>query len=161
MFPEQELDVKEVIDLLREKNLTIATAESCTGGLIGAELVNVPGASDVYGFGFITYANEAKEKILGVRKETLSTVGAVSPETAEEMARGAARAAGSDLAVSVTGIAGPGGGSPEKPVGLVYIGLYDRGNVIVEKCLFSGDRTKIRNQTRDTAISLILRALRG
>ncbi len=161
MLSSKEPDVREVIDLLREKSLTIATAESCTGGLIGAELVNVPGASDVYGYGFITYANEAKEKILGVKRETLSTVGAVSPETAEEMARGAAYAAGSDLAVSVTGIAGPGGGSPEKPVGLVYIGLYDRGNVIVKKCLFSGDRKEIRNQTRDTALSLILRALRG
>jgi nicotinamide-nucleotide amidase len=112
-----------VVRLLREKSMRLATAESCTGGLIANRITNVPGASEVFSCGFVTYANEAKVSQLGVSDETLTDFGAVSGEVAKEMAAGALRATGADIAVSVTGIAGPGGGSEEKPVGTAWIGL--------------------------------------
>ncbi len=148
-----------VVELLRQKNKTLATAESCTGGMIGSAITSVPGASEVYGFGFITYANEAKEQILGVRRETLAAHGAVSPETAAEMAAGAKRVSGADIAVAVTGIAGPGGGTPEKPVGLVYVGLASERGVRTVKLNLSGDRERVRTRTVLNALDAVRRAL--
>ena len=114
----------EVAKLLEQKKLHVTTSESCTGGLIAGTLVNVPGISAWFGEGYVTYSNEAKVKLLGVSHETLATYGAVSAETAEEMAKGAANVADADASVAVTGIAGPDGGTVEKPVGLVYIGCF-------------------------------------
>lgn len=141
-----------VADLLLERKLTMTTAESCSGGLLAARMINVPGVSEVFKAGFITYANEAKQNLIGVREETLQQYGAVSSQTAEEMARGAARTAGADVAVSITGIAGPDGGTPEKPVGLVYIGCYVQGSVQVEEYHFSGSRMKIRESVTASAL---------
>ena len=112
-----------VVELLKGKKMTVTTAESCTAGLLAGRIMNVAGASEVYEEGYITYANRAKSKLLGVKEETLEAYGAVSEQTAREMAEGAAKAAGADAALAVTGIAGPGGGTKEKPVGLVYIVL--------------------------------------
>jgi len=111
------------VQALQQKGLTVATAESCTGGFVSKRITEVPGSSEVFGFGMVTYANEAKMKLLGVQEETLRQYGAVSAQTAAEMAAGARALSGADIALSVTGIAGPGGGSTEKPVGLVYIGV--------------------------------------
>ncbi len=144
----------ELVALLKERGLTLATAESCTGGLIGAEITSVPGASEVYGFGFVTYANEAKEALLGVRRDTLLAHGAVSPETAREMAVGAREKSGADVAVSVTGIAGPGGGTPEKPVGLVYVGVSTAEGTRAERLGLSGSRDEIRAAARENALLL-------
>ena len=149
-----------VVDTLKKKGLTVATAESCTGGLIGKMITEVSGASEVYGFGFITYANEAKMQLLGVKKETLDTFGAVSEETAREMAEGARRASGSDIAVSVTGIAGPGGGTEEKPVGLVYIGVNDKLGTEVFRFVQHGDRERVRNKSALCALDIILKRIR-
>lgn len=149
-----------VVDALKKKGLTVATAESCTGGLIGKMITEVSGASEVYGFGFITYANEAKMQLLGVKKETLDTFGAVSEETAREMAEGARRASGSDIAVSVTGIAGPGGGTEEKPVGLVYIGVSDKLGTEVFRFVQHGDRERVRNKSALCALDIILKRIR-
>lgn len=145
-----------VCRLLKEKDKTVATAESCTGGLIGEKLTNVSGVSEHYGFGFITYANEAKEGLIGVNKSTLDAYGAVSSQTACEMARGALEKSGADIAVSVTGIAGPGGGTDEKPVGLVYIGLaVKNGCCEAYKNIFGGTRTDVRQRAANTALNII------
>ena len=117
--------------------------------------MNVPGASNVYKEGYITYSNEAKEKLLGVEHSTLESVGAVSPETAEQMARGAARQADADAALSVTGIAGPDGGTPGKPVGLVYVGCCVRGKTRVEEFRFTGNRSKNRDYAVVRALTLL------
>lgn len=146
---------KEVADLLARKNYTMTTAESCTGGMLAARMVNVPGVSGVFNAGFITYANEAKQKLVGVKQETLKTYGAVSRETAGEMAEGAAKAAGAMVAVSTTGIAGPDGGTPEKPVGLVYIGCYVDGKLAVKEYHFSGNRMEVRESTVEAALVLL------
>lgn len=141
--------------LLMKKKYTMTTAESCTGGMIAARMVNAPGVSAVLKSGFITYANEAKEELLGVSHDTLEKYGAVSRETAEEMAEGAAKAAHTDAAVAVTGIAGPDGGTKEKPVGLVYIGVNVRGNVEVREYHFSGSRQKIRESVTAAALTFL------
>lgn len=141
--------------LLIQKKYTMTTAESCTGGMIAARMVNAPGVSAVLKSGFITYANEAKEELLGVSHDTLEKFGAVSRETAEEMAEGAAKAAHTDAAVAVTGIAGPDGGTKEKPVGLVYIGVNVRGNVEVREYHFSGSRQKIRESVTAAALTFL------
>ncbi len=141
--------------LLIQKKYTMTTAESCTGGMIAARMVNAPGVSAVLKSGFITYANEAKEGLLGVSHDTLEKFGAVSRETAEEMAEGAAKAAHTDTAVAVTGIAGPDGGTKEKPVGLVYIGVNVRGNVEVREYHFSGSRQKIRESVTAAALTFL------
>ncbi len=148
---------QKLYELLKSKGLKIATAESCTGGLIGGALTAVPGMSECYGFGVVTYANEAKEKLLGVKAETLETVGAVSPETAREMAQGALELSGADIAVSVTGIAGPGGGTAQKPVGLVYIGIASKtAEPQAYRNLFSGSRDEVRSSTVCRAIELVM-----
>lgn len=141
--------------LLMKKKYTMTTAESCTGGMIAARMVNAPGVSAVLKSGFITYANEAKEELLGVSHDTLEKFGAVSRKTAEEMAEGAAKAAHTDAAVAVTGIAGPDGGTKEKPVGLVYIGVNVRGNVEVREYHFSGSRQKIRESVTAAALTFL------
>ena len=145
----------EVAELLEQKKLHVTTAESCTGGLIAGSLVNVPGISKWFGEGYVTYSNEAKEKLLGVSRETLTTCGAVSAETAGGMARGAADAAGVNVAVAVTGIAGPDGGTAEKPVGLVYMGCFCKGELCVEKHIFAGDRAQVRAQSVQAALQLL------
>ena len=144
-----------VVELLKQKNFTVTTAESCTAGKLAGRIMNVAGASEVYNEGYITYANAAKEKLLGVKHETLETFGAVSEETAREMAMGAAKEAGADAALSVTGIAGPGGGTPEKPVGLVYIGCYVQGEVYVKKCQFTGNRERNRDSSVVQALTFL------
>jgi len=133
------------LDILKERGLKLTTVESCTGGLLGARLVDVPGASAVFTHGFITYSNEAKQQLVDVPAEILQQYGAVSPQTAQAMAEGAIKATGAEVALSVTGVAGPDGGSEEKPVGLVYVGCCVNGNTHVREYRFKGNRTKIRN----------------
>lgn len=146
---------KAVVDLLLANHLTICTVESCTGGLLAARLINVPGVSEVFKAGYITYSNKAKRRLLGVKKTLLIKHGAVSEQVAKEMARGAALASKADVTVSVTGIAGPGGGTEEKPVGLVYMGCSVCGRITVKKCQFSGSRGKIRENAVSAALSLM------
>ena len=149
-----------LLALYRERSLMIATAESCTGGLIAACLTEVPGASDVVERGFVTYSNEAKTELLGVPPALIARAGAVSKEVAEAMARGAIETSRADVAVSVTGVAGPGGGSAEKPVGLVHFGLCRRGHgVRSEHRIFSGDRAAVRLKTLARALDLLRSAL--
>jgi len=151
----------EIAARLTEAGLTLAAAESCTGGLLSARIVDRPGSSAYFMEGIVSYSNRAKAARLGVREETLARYGAVSAETAAEMAAGAARTAGTDIGISTTGVAGPDGGTPEKPVGLVYIGLCVRGQVSAERCLFGGDRSAVREQTVDRALELLRAALAG
>lgn len=156
----EETTIEMVVgDLLIKNNLKISTAESCTGGMIASRLVSVPGISDVFLEGAVTYANEAKVRTLNVKEETLKKYGAVSEETAREMAEGMAKRTGSDIAVVTTGIAGPGGGTKEKPVGLVYIGLYYKGEVYVYKNVFNGNRQKVRTKATVTALDMVRRKI--
>ena len=148
-----------VVKKLKDAGMTVTTVESCTGGLLSATLVDVSGASDVFYQGVVTYANEAKVRLVGVKEATLQAHGAVSEETAREMAEGGAKAANADAALAVTGIAGPGGGTKEKPVGLVYIGCYVNGKTIVKKNLFTGNRREVREQAVETALKLLLECL--
>ena len=148
-------------DLLLEKKKTIAVAESCTGGLIASYLVANSGISDSFMEACVTYTNDAKVRRLGVSPQTLDEFGAVSSQTAEEMAMGIAKTAGADIGLSTTGIAGPGGGSDKKPVGLVYIGLYYKGKVTSIKRVFSGDRRKIRERAARTALNEVRQLLEG
>lgn len=143
---------EKLVSLLQENKMIITTVESCTGGLVASKIVNVSGASGVFKEGFITYANSAKESYAGVLKETLDRYGAVSSQVAMEMAYGAAEKTGADVAVSVTGIAGPDGGTKEKPVGLVYIGCYVNGKTEFQECHFTGDRLKIREDSVRAAL---------
>ena len=154
MEPAKTLE-EEVVELLARKHLTVTTAESCTGGLIAGTLINAAGASDVLNEGYVTYSNEAKERLVHVSHETLERYGAVSAQTAQEMAEGAARAAGADAALSATGIAGPGGGTVEKPVGLVYIGCCLNGRTVVKECRFNGTRMENRLWTVETALTML------
>ncbi len=145
--------------LLTEGGLTISCAESCTGGLLSQRLTSVPGASKCFMNSIITYSNESKEEFLGVKHSTLEKHGAVSEETALEMAEGIRRVSGTDVGISITGIAGPDGGTEEKPVGLVYIGISCMGATEVHKCLFTGGRDKIRYNTSTKALDIIRRIL--
>lgn len=156
MLPRTTLDdAAALLDLLRAQGLTIVTAESCTGGLVAAALTAVPGSSDVVTGGIVTYSNAMKTRLLGVPEGVLSSVGAVSEACAHRMAIGAIRATGAGLAVSVTGIAGPGGGSAEKPVGLVYIGAARHGGPeVVKRHVFPGDRAAVRAATVAAALHL-------
>jgi nicotinamide-nucleotide amidase len=159
LFPEHLITLAEnILSAARHKNLRIVTAESCTGGLISACLTSVPGASDVFDRGFITYADDAKMAQLSVDRKTINDFGAVSPETAIEMADGALLASHADIAVSVTGIAGPAGGSPEKPVGTVYIAATnrrDRNTHILLKSNFTGDRAAVRLASLEAALKAL------
>ena len=151
---------KVCLDKLSEKKLKIAFAESCTGGTLSGMLTALPGASEVLGYSFVTYANEAKEKILGVKHETLESFGAVSFETAKEMAAGARRVSGADIALSITGIAGPGGGSEEKPVGLVYIGVCDKNGCESMRFIHSGDRERVRTKSALCALDIAIKRIK-
>lgn len=144
-----------VVELLQANGLTVTCAESCTGGLLSARLINVPGVSEIYKTGLVTYSNKAKRKLLGVKKSTLQKYGAVSQQTAEEMAKGAAALTKADVAVAVTGIAGPDGGTKEKPVGTVYIACAVKGKVAVKKHQFAGNRSKVREATVSEALVLM------
>lgn len=148
-----------VVKLLQKYNLTVTTAESCTGGLVAGRIVNVPGASEVFNEGFITYSNKAKRKQLDVSKSTLKKYGAVSEQTAREMATGGVFATDADACVAVTGIAGPDGGTEEKPVGLVYIATYMKDKVEVVNYQFKGNRAKIREQAVVKALDLLRRSI--
>ncbi|MGI6343750.1 MAG: competence/damage-inducible protein A [Bacillota bacterium] len=141
-------------ELLRRQRRTITVAESCTGGLISSAITSVPGSSDYYERGFVTYSNQAKADLLGVSPETLARHGAVSEECAREMARGARSAAGADIAVAVTGIAGPSGGTPEKPVGTVYIAIVGPAGEQVHRLALRGDRQRIQERTAKSALNL-------
>ena len=154
--------LEEVVGkLLLEKKLTLAVGESCTGGLIGHRITNVPGSSEYFLGGVVAYAYEAKERLLDVKHNTLYEHGAVSPETAIEMARGARWALGADIGVSVTGIAGPGGGMPGKPVGLVYIALSARDAERVERFVWDGDREGNKALSAEAALSILIEYLSG
>lgn len=146
---------KSVADLAKANGLTITCAESCTGGLLSARLVNIPGISDIYKSGVVTYSNKAKRRFLGVKKSTLQKYGAVSEKTAEEMAKGASVMLKADVAAAVTGIAGPEGGTPEKPVGLVYIACHVKGKTTVREYRFFGNRSQIRESAVSAALSLM------
>jgi nicotinamide-nucleotide amidase len=147
---------RKLIEICASRRQSIVTAESCTGGLIAGALTDLAGASNVFERGFITYSNEAKIETLGLAKEMLESHGAVSAEAAEAMAEGALGHSHADFAVSVTGIAGPGGGTAAKPVGLVYIGLARRGGAVFHyKCLFKGDRSDVRMQAVEEALKLL------
>ena len=152
-------DAQILIKKLQEKGYTITTAESCTGGMISSTLVDVSGASSVINECHVTYSNEAKVKYLGVLKETLDKYGAVSEQTAYEMASGATKLANADVAIAVTGLAGPTGGTKDKPVGLVYIACNICGDIKVDRYVFKGDRLSIRQQTTRTAITNMLEGL--
>lgn len=145
-------DIRQIIDTLRENGLRLATAESCTGGLLAAAVTDIPGASDVFDCGVVSYSNAIKAQVLSVSTDVLAEVGAVSHQTAQAMAKGVRSLAGADIALSTTGIAGPGGGSKEKPVGLVYIGLADREKSSSTENHFSGSREDVRSQTVAAAL---------
>lgn len=155
-----ETTIEEVLGgWLVKNNLTIATAESCTGGMVAAKLINYPGISESLIEGIVTYSNESKMKRIGVKPETLQNFGAVSSEVAAEMAEGVAKTSGSDIGISTTGVAGPGGGTAEKPVGLVYIGIYFRGKTYTKKLNLNGNRQKIRERATINLLDELRRVL--
>ena len=147
--------MKKLIQMLERRGLRVATAESCTGGLIAKILTDTPGASAVFEGGAVTYSNALKQSLLGVRTETLDFYGAVAGQTAEEMAAGIRAISGADIAVSTTGVAGPDGGSVSKPVGTVYIGVSTAARTYSRGFLFAGNRTQIRRQTAKMAFRLL------
>lgn len=153
--------VAAIIRQAAAQSLTLGLAESCTGGLIAKWLTDPAGASAAFLGGVVAYANSVKEKVLGVRAETLAKYGAVSAETAREMASGARRVLGVDLALSITGIAGPAGGSPEKPVGTVWIGLADGTGTRAEQFRFDGERSLVRARAAEAALELLWQELAG
>lgn len=146
---------ENLVALLRARGMTCATAESCTGGGVGALVTSVAGSSDVFAGGVISYSNEVKRRVLGVSAGALEEFGAVSAQVAAQMAEGARRLLGVDFAVSLTGIAGPGGGSDEKPVGLVWFGLASAEGVRTEKAIFRGDRADVRRQAAVHALGML------
>jgi nicotinamide-nucleotide amidase len=149
-------DAATLLDACRAKQVKLATAESCTGGLIAAVLTAIAGSSDVVERGFVTYSNEAKTELLGVPAELIRSVGAISEPVAQRMAEGALQRSHADIVVSVTGVAGPGGGSADKPVGLVCFGLAHRGHdTVSERHVFPGDRTAIRLAAVQKAFALM------
>jgi nicotinamide-nucleotide amidase len=154
---------RSLLDLCRSRKLTIATAESCTGGLVAGALTDIPGSSDVIDRGFVTYSNEAKHAMLGVETTTLAAFGAVSKETATQMAVGALERAGVDLAVAITGIAGPGGAVPGKPVGLVHFAVAARdGRITHRECRFGAiGRSAVRQSSVLEALRMLMEMARG
>ena len=154
---------RSLLDLCRSRKLTIATAKSCTGGLVAGALTDIPGSSDVIDRGFVTYSNDAKRAMLGVEASTLATFGAVSKETATQMAVGALERAGVDLAVSITGIAGPGGAVPGKPVGLVHFAVAARdGRITHRECRFGAiGRSAVRQRSVIEALRMLMEMARG
>lgn len=146
---------KKAVELIKKLGMNISTAESCTGGMIASRLIDVPGVSEIFREGIVSYSNDAKMKRLGVKKETLEKYGAVSEETAREMVMGL----DSDIAVATTGIAGPDGGTPEKPVGLVYIGIRVKNDIYIEKRFFNGDRMKVRERAVSQSLFSLIKIL--
>ncbi|MBM3586913.1 MAG: nicotinamide-nucleotide amidohydrolase family protein [Alphaproteobacteria bacterium] len=163
MLPDATLDqARGLLAQMDAKGMTLATAESCTGGLIAAALTAIAGSSSVVMAGFVTYANDAKQKLVGVRPETLAAQGAVSEDVAREMAEGARARAAVSLALSCTGVAGPGGATSGKPVGLVFIGCArDGAATLVERHVFPGDRAAVRAATVAAALDLAARRIAG
>lgn len=159
----QDEDALEMLvgRLLKRQNLTLAVAESCTGGLIGHRITNVPGSSAYYQGSITAYASEVKERVLHVRGSTLQTWGAVSEETALEMAQGVREAFRADIGLAITGIAGPGGGTSEKPVGLVYVALVAPGAAWVERHIWEGDRWENKADSAESALELLRLYLDG
>jgi nicotinamide-nucleotide amidase len=154
MRPEEKLG-----RLLMEKSKTLAVAESCTGGLVSDLITNVPGSSRYFLAGLVAYGNEAKVGILGVRRSTLDSHGAVSEQTAREMARGVRERVGAGIGAAVTGIAGPGGGTPEKPVGLIYFAVDDGHRVVVDRAVLEGDRLRVKRSSAERLIGMIVESL--
>ncbi len=148
-------------ELLYSRGLHLAVAESCTGGLIGHRLTNVPGSSNYYSGSVTAYANEAKARLLGVRWETLEKYGAVSQESALEMARGVRKALVADIGVSVSGVAGPGGGTPDKPIGLTWIGLSAADREQTWRFVWPGDRLAVKEQSAQAVLQLLVDYLSG
>ncbi len=163
MFPKAVIDRAErLLEACRAAQLRVATAESCTGGLIAACLTEIAGASEVVDRGYVTYSNEAKRELLGVPDDLLLRVGAVSEEVARAMAVGALSRSHADLAVSVTGIAGPGGGTPAKPVGLVYHACAGRdGSLAHRRAVYEGNRAAVRLATIETALDMLIEGARS
>lgn len=162
VYGEDETTLEEaVVGLLIQKKKTIATAESCTGGLLAGRITNVAGASTVFPAGLVTYANEAKVDLLKVPQALIASVGAVSPQVAKAMAERVRELAGSDYGISITGVAGPGGGTTDKPVGLVYVGFADGETTTADKHLFGGLRADIRLRSTQVALNRLRRALLG
>ena len=161
-FTEQENRTLEesVVESLRQRNLKLAVAESCTAGALAARIVNVPGASDVLYGGFVTYTDQAKHRLLGVLQKTLDVKGAVSEECASEMAAGAARECDCPVGISVTGFAGPDGGTSETPVGTVFIGCCTGSGTVVREYHFPGSRQEVRDAAVSGALSLLLECIR-
>jgi nicotinamide-nucleotide amidase len=160
LYSTENKNLEEVTaELLMTKGMTLSAAESCTGGLVSSKLTDIPGISKVFNRGIVCYSNQSKIENLGVRPETLDKYGAVSMETAVEMAQGMRRLSGTDIAVSITGIAGPDGGMPEKPVGLVYVAVADKTEVRCKELMLSGSRTRIRNVTALHAFDMIRRCI--
>ena len=153
---------EKVVTLLREKNLVLSCAESCTGGLIAKRITDVSGSSAVFNCGIVSYSNEIKESILGVKKETLNQFGAVSEQTVREMVKGVLKISGADIAVSVSGIAGPGSDNTSKPVGLIYIAVSDGKETVVKELnnKFSNDiRNSNRTSASDEALKMIIKMI--
>ena len=151
---------QKLSEVLRARGLMMSAAESCTGGLVAAAMTDIAGSSAVFERGFVTYSNEAKQELLGVPEEIIVSHGAVSEECAQAMALGAVQNSHADIAVSLTGIAGPGGGNEGKPVGLVYIAVAYASEVKVARNIFDGDRTAVRRQSVETALSMLIEALK-
>lgn len=147
--------VEEIGQVLRSKKKTLAVAESCTGGKLGDLITEVPGSSDYFLGGIISYSNDSKANLLGVDRETLKAKGAVSEEVALQMATGARRALGADIGVGVTGVAGPGGGTVTKPVGLVYIAVSSAEASVCKRNLFKGSRSSIKKQSAEKALAML------
>jgi nicotinamide-nucleotide amidase len=152
-------DYIELVNILKERKLTLSTAESCTGGLIAKKITDVPGSSEIFTGGVVSYSNEMKMKWLGVQQDTLERYGAVSEQTVREMLIGIKRETTSDIAVAVSGIAGPSGGTFEKPVGTVFIGVSFGDKMVIEKHHFKGIRQKVREESAEQAREMILKLI--
>lgn len=149
---------RQLVSLCSERGLTVSTAESCTAGMVASAIADIPGASEVLRGGAVTYCDEIKHRVLGVRIATLEQYTAVSYQTAREMADGSRRLFESSLAVSLTGYAGPGGGTSADPAGTVYIGLSTPEGITADRCLFSGGRNDVRKQAAARALKLLIRS---
>jgi len=153
------MNAGQLVELLKKRQMSVTTAESCTGGGIAAAITDIPGSSEIFAYGIVSYSNEAKERLLEVPHMLLAEHGAVSSEVAYSMAEGARKLSGADIAIAVTGIAGPSGGGAEKPVGLVYIAVSGAKGTVVSRFLFAGDRQDVRKQTEEAALLMALEYL--